>query len=264
VLGFEVGYSMATPDSLTVWEAQFGDFANGAQIVSDQFISGGQAKWRRSSGIVLLLPHGSEGQGPEHTSARPERFLAECAESNMQVVNCTTPANFFHVLRRQLHRPFRIPLVVMSPKSLLRHSKCVSPLTEFDAGTKFHEVLDDDYADPAQVKRVLLCSGKIYYDLLDRQRRDLRRDVAIVRLEQIYPLPKFQLEFLCDKYKAAARRIWVQEEPQNMGAWSFMQRKFHVCPLDVIARREASTPATGFMELHFAEQRTLIDQAFAP
>jgi 2-oxoglutarate dehydrogenase E1 component len=263
VLGFEYGYAMAAPDALTVWEAQFGDFLNGAQIIIDQFISGGEAKWRRSNGLVLLLPHGSEGQGPEHSSGRLERFLAECADVNMQVVNCTTPANFFHVLRRQLHRPYRTPLIVMAPKSLLRHPRCVSPLKDFDAGTRFQELFDDPQADPKKVTRVLLCTGKIYYELLVRQEREERTDVAIIRLEQLYPLPKYQLEEIIKKYANAKEHVWVQEEPDNMGAHSFLRRKFHLCPLAAVSRKEACTPATGFHEQHEIEQQAIVDQAFA-
>ncbi|MBU1637693.1 2-oxoglutarate dehydrogenase E1 component, partial [bacterium] len=217
VLGFETGYAMATPDALVVWEAQFGDFFNGAQIIIDQFITGSEAKWKRGSGLVMLLPHGLEGQGPEHSSGRMERFLAECAETNMQVANITTPANFFHALRRQLHRPFRTPLIVMSPKSLLRHPQCVSPLRDFDKDSRFHEVFDDPNAEPKAVKRVLLCTGKLYYELLKRQQDEKRNDVAIIRIEQLYPLPKYQLENIVKRYANAKEHFWVQEEPENMG-----------------------------------------------
>jgi 2-oxoglutarate dehydrogenase E1 component len=262
VLGFEAGYAMATPDALTVWEAQFGDFANGAQIIFDQFLSGAEAKWRISSGLVLLLPHGLEGQGPEHSSARPERILSECADANMQVVNCTTPANFFHVLRRQLHRPFRTPLVVLSPKSLLRHPQCVSPLRDFDSSTKFREVIDDPAANPDKVTRMLLCSGKLYYELLKRQQDEQRGDIAIVRIEQLYPLPKLQLEEVFSRYPNVKDFVWVQEEPNNMGACSYMRRKFRLRPYREISRKEACTPATGFHELHLKEQKAIIDEAF--
>jgi 2-oxoglutarate dehydrogenase E1 component len=202
--------------ALTIWEAQFGDFVNGAQIVIDQFITSAETKWQRSNGLVMLLPHGFEGQGPEHSSARIERFMEACADDNIQVANCTTPANLFHILRRQLKRDFRKPLVVFTPKSLLRSPACVSKLEEFTKG-KFQEVIDDAFVKAADVKRVLFCSGKVYYDLLDKQQNDLRKDVAIVRLEQLYPLPYAQLEAIKSKYKNASELIWVQEEPENMG-----------------------------------------------
>src|SRR6202012_3332015 len=212
---------------------------------------------------VMLLPHGYEGQGPEHSSARIERFMELCADNNIQIANCTTPANFFHALRRQMHREFRKPLVVFTPKSLLRNPKCVSPINEFtDAG--FQELIDDSYVDAKKVKRVLFCSGKIYYDLLEKQQADGRKDVAIVRIEQLYPTPVQQMAKLKAKYPKA-EFIWVQEEPENMGAWPYMCRKFRkgdVLNLDVICRAESSSPATGYAKQHVAQQTFLVSKAF--
>lgn len=262
VLGFEYGYAMATPYELIVWEAQFGDFANGGQIIIDQFISCGETKWQRYSGLVLMLPHGYEGQGPEHSSARIERYLSLCASLNIQVANCTTPANLFHALRRQLHRPFRVPLILITPKSLLRHPRCVSPLEDFAEGTRFQEVIDAG-ADPRQVKTVILCSGKIYYELLEKQETDQRSDVAIIRLEQLYPFPSGQLEELTRKYSSAKTWRWVQEEPENMGAWWYMLHKFHFRPLEGVYRSESSSTATGFPKIHQEEQTEIIKHAFA-
>src|SRR6202012_3661764 len=215
VLGFEYGYALANPNALTLWEAQFGDFLNGAQIIVDQYLASAETKWQRGNGLVMLLPHGYEGQGPEHSSARIERFMELCADNNIQVTNCTTPANFFHVLRRQIYRDFRKPLIVFTPKSLLRSPKCVSKLEEFTDG-KFEELIDDSYADAKKVKRVLFCSGKIYYDLLDKQQADQRKDVAIVRVEQLYPTPVVQMAKVKAKYSKATEFFWVQEEPENM------------------------------------------------
>lgn len=262
VLGFEYGYAMANPHALTIWEAQFGDFFNGAQIVIDQYISAAETKWQRGNGLIMLLPHGYEGQGPEHSSARVERFLELCAEYNMQVVNCTTPAQFFHVLRRQLTRGIRKPLIVFTPKSLLRSPKCVSPLADFTKN-KFQEVIDDPNIKATKVKRVLLCTGKIYYDLLEAQEQGIRDDVAIVRLEQMYPTPYEQLEKIRDKYKKA-EFVWVQEEPENMGAWPFIARTFRKSKFDfdVIARKASSSPATGFAKQHIAEQTAIVAKAF--
>lgn len=261
VLGFEYGYSWATPESLVMWEAQFGDFSNGAQTIIDQFISSGESKWRRMSGIVLLLPHGYEGQGPEHSSARLERYLQLCAENNLSVVNCSTPANFFHVLRRQLYRPFRKPLVVMSPKSLLRHPRCISGVSEFTSGG-FRELIDDvTIPDARRVKRVLFCSGKIYYDLLEKQEKEKRADVAIVRLEQLYPLPQKKLDEITQKY-SQSHFVWVQEEPANMGAWSYLIANYTNTKLHLIARKASASPATGFSKVHADEQRSIIEKAF--
>lgn len=270
VLGFEYGYSLASPDTLVIWEAQFGDFYNGAQTIVDQFISAGESKWRRMSGLVMLLPHGYEGQGPEHSSARLERFLHACAEFNMTVANVTTPANFFHLMRRQLARPFRKPLVVMSPKSLLRHPECISDISEFGPGARFQEVYDDPGVGPRsskKVERLLLCTGKVYYDLLEKKRQDKRDDVAIVRVEQLYPLPARQLRAIFDRY-SSARAIWVQEEPSNMGAWQYMHAIFVNkelgldVNLDFVARKSSASPATGFKKVHDEQQERIVRQAF--
>lgn len=260
VLGFEYGYAMNSPQALTVWEAQFGDFVNGAQVIIDQYIASGETKWKRYNGLVMLLPHGHEGQGPEHTSARPERFLQLCANQNMQVVNPTTPANMFHALRRQLKRDFRIPLIVMSPKSLLRHPLCVSSTEDFTNG-KFLEVIDDNKVQSDKVKRVILCSGKVYYDLLKKQDTDKRTDVAVVRLEQIYPLAENQLTKLATKYKGAEWK-WVQEEPKNMGAWTHLLRYDLPFDIKVICRRSSSSPSTGYANVHLDEQVSLVKAAF--
>ncbi len=260
VLGFEYGYSLASPSSLTIWEAQFGDFANGAQTIIDQFITAGESKWQRMSGIALLLPHGYEGQGPEHSSARLERFLQSCAEYNITVANCTSPSNYFHLLRRQLHRPFRKPLVVMSPKSLLRHPRCVSDANELLSGG-FSEVIDDStVTDATKVKKVLVCSGKIYYDLLERKLSQKKNDVAIVRLEQLYPLPEKQLDALKKKY-LTANFIWVQEEPANMGAWNFIAMNYTKVKWGMIARKASASPATGFQKIHNSEQEEIVAKA---
>lgn len=262
VLGFEYGYAMANPNALTVWEAQFGDFFNGAQIIIDQYISAAETKWQRANGLVMLLPHGFEGQGPEHSSARVERFLELCAEYNMQVVNCTTPAQFYHALRRQLKRDIRKPLIVFTPKSLLRYPKCVSPLKDFTSN-KFQEVIDDVNVKASDVKRVLLFTGKIYYELLEEQEKTNQKEVALVRLEQMYPTPFEQLDKIKAKYKNA-EFYWVQEEPENMGAWPFISRAFRKSDFDfeVISRKAASSPATGFAKQHQAEQAAIIAQAF--
>lgn len=264
VLGFEYGYAMANPNALTIWEAQFGDFFNGAQIVIDQYVASAETKWQRENGLVMLLPHGYEGQGPEHSSARIERFMELCADYNMQVTNCTTPANFFHALRRQFKRNFRKPLVVFSPKSLLRHPLCVSPLKDFTDG-KFKEVIDDENVKPANVKRVVFCSGKIYYDLLETQKANLKGDVALVRVEQLYPTPVDQMEAIYKKYKNAKDAVWVQEEPENMGAWPYLLRKLRktaLSQMDVISRKESSSTATGFAKQHANQQAYIVATAF--
>ncbi len=260
VLGFEYGYAFGTPNGLTIWEAQFGDFSNGAQVIIDQYISSAEDKWKVMNGVVLLLPHGYEGQGPEHSSARLERFLSICGHHNIQVVNCTTPASFFHVLRRQLYWPFRKPLVVFTPKSLLRHPRCVSAPTEFTTG-KFHEVIDDSSADPEKIRRVLFCSGKIYYDLLDEKEKLQREDVAIIRLEQLYPLPVLQLNAIVEKYSQTIRWEWVQEEPVNMGAWKFISINYNTVPLHHVARPASGSPATGSSRLHKIQQRLIVEKA---
>ncbi|KAA9333242.1 2-oxoglutarate dehydrogenase E1 component [Hymenobacter busanensis] len=260
VLGFEFGYAMANPTALVVWEAQFGDFANGAQTMIDQFVVSSESKWQRMNGLVMLLPHGYEGQGPEHSNARPERFLQLAAENNIVVSNITTPANFFHLLRRQLTWSFRKPCVVMSPKSLLRHPLCASPLEEFTSGS-FREVLGDTYAEAKKVKRVLLCSGKVYYDLLEEQTKSERKDVAIVRLEQLHPFPKKQLDAELKKYPKA-ELIWVQEEPENMGYWNYMLRFMRRELADVVARKPSASPATGYNKVHVQEQKQIVARAF--
>jgi len=264
VLGFEYGYAMANPNALTIWEAQFGDFFNGAQIVVDQYIASAETKWQRENGLVMLLPHGYEGQGPEHSSARIERFMELCADYNMQVTNCTTPANFFHALRRQFKRDFRKPLVVFTPKSLLRHPQCVSLLVDFTEG-KFQEVIEDSNVKAADVKRVLFCSGKIYYELLEKQQKDKTKDVAIVRVEQLYPTPVEQMEAVYKKYKNAKEAVWVQEEPENMGAWPYLLRRLRRTifgDIEVISRKESSSTATGFARQHADQQAYILAKAF--
>lgn len=267
VVGFEYGYAMANPIGLVIWEAQFGDFANGAQTIFDQFMSSAAAKWKRQNGLTLYLPHGYEGQGPDHSSARAERFLNMCANNNIQVVNCTTPANLFHVLRRQVLRPFRIPLVLFTPKSLLRHPQCVSSLSDLGPGTRFQEVIDDPAVDPKKVQAVMFCWGKIYYELLDRRAAEQRDDVAIVRLEQVYPLPLQQLSDLIEKYRSKSKKqlrfIWVQEEPANMGPWPFLRRNFTLARTWPVMRKESANTATGFYKQHQIEQQAVIDAAFA-
>jgi len=278
VLGFEYGYSLAEPNALTLWEAQFGDFANGAQIMFDQFISSGESKWLRMSGLVCLLPHGYEGQGPEHSSARLERFLTMCGGDNWIVANCTTPANYFHLLRRQLHRTFRKPLILMTPKSLLRHKMAVSKREEFTVGSSFHRVLWDDaqhgnsdtkLAADSKIKRVVMCSGKVYYDLLEE--RDARgiNDVYIMRYEQFYPFPAQSAVKELERFKNA-EMVWCQEEPRNQGAWSFMEPNIewvltrikakHTRPT-YAGRAAAASPATGLASKHKAEQAALVDEA---
>lgn len=261
-LGFEYGYSSASPHALVIWEAQFGDFTNGAQTIIDQFITAAETKWQRLSGLVLLLPHGYEGQGPEHSSARLERFLQNCAELNIVVANITTPANFFHALRRQLAWPFRKPLVVMSPKSLLRHPRCISPLQDL-TNSRFREVIVDDFgSQPGGIKRVLMCSGKIYYDLLERLLSHGRKDIALVRLEQLYPLPSKQLDTALAPF-AHADKFWVQEEPSNMGAWVYLKSLYNCPDWQVVARKSSASPATGYYKVHEQEQTDLLDRALS-
>ncbi|MCB9338840.1 MAG: 2-oxoglutarate dehydrogenase E1 component [Lewinellaceae bacterium] len=263
VLGFEYGYSLARPDALVIWEAQFGDFYNGAQVIVDQFIMSAERKWNRMSGLCMFLPHGFEGQGPEHSSARIERFLQLCAFYNVTVANVTTPANLFHLLRRQMVRPFRKPLILMTPKSGLRHPEVISEIKDFTTGTRFQEVIDDPTAKAAKVKTLLLCTGKVYFDLLEKKRNDKREDVAIVRLEQLYPLPDKQLGVIFKKYKNATVR-WVQEEPANMGAWTHLL--FHFCrikPMELVSREANPNPATGYKKKHDEQQAELILKAFA-
>jgi 2-oxoglutarate dehydrogenase E1 component len=228
----------------------------------DQFISCSEQKWMRLSGLTMLLPHGYEGQGPEHSSARIERYLEMCANNNWQVVQPTTPAQIFHLLRRQVHRPFRVPLVVFTPKGLLRLPEATSTMAELSKG-KFQELIDDPKASAAAVKRVLMVSGKLYYDLVKRQEAEGRKDIAVVRLEQIYPLPVEQIEQLKAKYKNASEWFWVQDEPENMGPWSFLLRKCRMLPLEVISRPENASPATGYKKIHLKEQESILDRAFA-
>ncbi len=262
VMGFEYGYAMANPHALVIWEAQFGDFANGAQTMIDQFISSSEQKWQRMNGLVLLLPHGYEGQGPEHSSARMERFLQMCAELNMVITNVTTAANLFHLLRRQVTWPFRKPLINFSPKANLRLPASYSHLSEFIHGG-FKEIIDDAEINyPAQIKKVLFCSGKIYFDLLDKKMAENRIDVAIVRLEQIHPLPFKQLDLLQRKYHNAIW-FWVQEEPLNMGAASFLKMNLHSINFGVISRKPSAATATGYSKVHAREQAEIVDTAFS-
>ena len=271
VLGFEYGYSLAEPMALTIWEAQFGDFVNGAQVVIDQFIASGEIKWLRMSGLVMLLPHGYEGMGPEHSSARPERFLQLCGEDNMQVVNCSTPANFFHVLRRQMHRKFRKPLVVMTPKSLLRNKLAISSLADMAPGTHFLRVIPDvgKTADDKKIKKVILTSGKVYYELFDEREKRGLTDTAIMRVEQYYPFPAKEIAAELGRYKNA-EIVWCQEEPENMGAWRFLSPRLHAL-LEEIDRKEtriryagrieSASPAAGYLKIHEREQRQVIEDA---
>lgn len=263
VLGFELGYAMGTPRALTIWEAQFGDFFNGAQIIIDQFITSAEYKWRRMNGLVMLLPHGYEGQGPEHSSARMERFLQQCAEENIQIVNTTTPAQQFHVLRRQLFRDFRKPLICFTPKKLLRYPSCVSTLKDFTEGT-FREVIDDATADPKKITRLVFCTGKFYYDLTEHREKRNSEDTAIIRIEQLYPFPEKQIAAVLKKYSEAEHFIWAQEEPENMGAWTFVARKMKNVPMVYIGRDEAASPATGFAKMHNAETYAILDAVFMP
>ena len=263
VLGFEYGYSITNPNNVVIWEAQFGDFANGAQIMMDQYISSAETKWQRMSGLVQLLPHGFEGQGPEHSSARLERYLELCARKNMQVMNVTTPANFFHAMRRQFTYDFRIPLVFFTPKKLLRYPRCVSALAEFGPGTRFQEVIDDPAVKAKDVKRVLVCTGKIYYDLLEYQEANKIDNVAIVRLEQIYPIPATQLREIIAKYPSDVEWCWVQEEPRNMGAWNYILRVVTEVDIRYVGRKPSPSPATGYNKQHVAEQNQIIEESFA-
>ncbi len=261
VMGFEYGYALATPNGLNIWEAQFGDFYNVAQVIVDQYISSAEEKWGLMNGLVLLLPHGFEGQGPEHSSARIERFLSLAANNNMQIVNCTTPGNFFHLLRRQVKRDIRVPLIVFTPKSLLRHPKCVSPMKELSEGT-FREVIDDENVDVDKVTRVVFSSGKVYYDLLQRKEELNARDIALIRIEQLHPLPKEQLVNVVEKYKNAILHLWVQEEPENMGAWKYIRGMFKRVKIIPVARVASGSPATGLNGLHMVGQKEIIDKIF--
>ncbi len=279
VLGFDYGYSTAEPNALTLWEAQFGDFANGAQVIFDQFISSGERKWLRLSGLVCLLPHGYEGQGPEHSSARLERFLQMCAEDNMQVAYCTTPANYFHILRRQLRREIRKPLILMTPKSLLRHKRATSRLDELGPDTSFHRLLWDDaqmlpdekikLVPDAQIRRVVLCSGKVYYDLYEEREKRGIDDIYLLRIEQLYPFPTKALVAELSRFKQA-EIVWCQEEPRNMGAWFFVD-VFLQWVLNQIGHKHRSVryagrpasaaTAVGVMSKHLAQLKQLLDEA---
>ena len=282
VLGFEYGYSLVEPSTLTIWEAQFGDFANGAQIIIDQFIASGERKWSRASGLVMLLPHGYEGQGPEHSSGRLERFLQLCAQDNLQVMNCTTPANYFHALRRQIHRDFRKPLVIMTPKSLLRNKLCVSNLEDFSKKNSFHRVLWDHAIDPKEnsfiklkksekIRKVILCSGKVYFDLLEAREKLKKDDIVIFRIEQLYPFPAKPLVKEIKRYAKNAKFYWCQEEPKNMGAWLLVRDYIQWTlkyigaknkEIMYIGRNPAASPATGYAKRHIAQQKAIIDQVF--
>jgi 2-oxoglutarate dehydrogenase E1 component len=281
VLGFEYGYSLTEPNALTLWEAQFGDFANGAQVLFDQFISSGERKWLRMSGLVCLLPHGYEGQGPEHSSARLERYLQLCAEDNMQVANCTTPANYFHILRRQLKRDIRKPLILMTPKSLLRHKRAVSRLDEMVTGTSFHRLLWDDaeslknekikLVKDDKIRRVVLCTGKVYYDLYEEREKRGIDDVYLLRVEQLYPFPLKALVHEMSRFKKADV-VWCQEEPKNMGSWTFVepylewvlsQSGAKVKRARYVGRPASAATATGLMSKHLAQLQAFLDEAFA-
>ena len=261
VLGFDYGYAFASPNSLTIWEAQFGDFFNGAQIIIDQYLTSAEYKWRRMNGLVLLLPHGYEGQGPEHSSARMERFLQACAENNMQIVNATTPAQQFHVIRRQLKRDFRKPLVCFTPKKLLRYPSCVSKLTDFTKAN-FQEVLDDTI-EAKKVTRVAFCSGKVYYDLIERREKEGCKDIAFIRLEQLYPFPQKQIDVILKKYTNVTEFLFVQEEPENMGPWRFVDNNLRSLKLKYIGREAAASPATGFSKRHAMENEEIMTAIFS-
>ncbi len=260
VLGFEFGYSLGRPTDINIWEAQFGDFCNGAQTVFDQFISSGESKWDRMSGLLVYLPHGYEGQGPEHSSARVERFLQLAADKNMIVANCSTPANFFHLLRRHVTWNFRKPVVLFTPKSLLRHPECVSKIEELENGS-FQEIIPDGLVDGKSAKRLLMCTGKIYYDLKKYRDENKVKDVAIVRLEQLYPMPMKKVESLLKQYKGC-EKVWVQEEPKNMGAWTYLLRFEEFQDFKLISRRSSASPATGFASVHKDEQEKIVSLSF--
>jgi 2-oxoglutarate dehydrogenase E1 component len=281
VLGFEHGYALSEPTTLVIWEAQFGDFANGAQVVIDQFIASGERKWSRASGLVMLLPHGYEGQGPEHSSARLERFLQLCAQENLQVVNCTTPANYFHALRRQIHRGFRKPLIIMTPKSLLRNKRCVSNIEDFNKKNSFHRILNDHaeikkynlikLKKDKEIKKVIICSGKIYFDLIEAREKIKNNSVFFIRVEQLYPFPVKTLSKELRRFKKKAKFFWCQEEPQNMGAWNSARNyiqwslehiKAQNKDVQYIGRKPAASPASGYLKKHLAQQKEIIEKVF--
>jgi 2-oxoglutarate dehydrogenase E1 component len=260
VLGFDYGYAMANPNTLTIWEAQFGDFSNGAQIIFDQYLSAAEDKWKSQNGIVVLLPHGYEGQGSEHSSARIERYLQLCADDNMTVADCTTPANFFHLLRRQMKRDFRKPLIVFTPKSLLRHPKAVSSLNELATG-EFQEVIDDTL-NPGQVTKLVFCTGKFYYDLLAQREKLNNNSVALVRIEQLFPLHEDKIKQVIAKYPNVKNYVWAQEEPKNMGAWSHIVQRLDFIKLEVMSRPYSSVPAPGSSTRDKKRQQAVIDNVF--
>ncbi len=262
VLGFEYGYASATPNGLILWEAQFGDFSNGSQVLIDQFVTSAETKWQRMNGIVMLLPHGYEGQGPEHSSGRLERFLELAADFNIIVANVTTPANFFHLLRRQVTWNFRKPCIVMSPKSLLRHPEVMSPVQDFVKGN-FKEIIEDDYVDKKKVRKILLCSGKVFYDLKHEQVKHEHKDVAIIRVEQLFPFPEGKISNLKNIYNSDASLVWLQEEPENMGAWTYILRKYRSNIHEGIFRKPSASPATGYSKIHIQEQQEIISKAFS-
>jgi 2-oxoglutarate dehydrogenase E1 component len=262
VLGFDYGYAFNTPNGLTIWEAQFGDFFNGAQIIIDQFLSAAEDKWGTPNGLVMLLPHGYEGMGSEHSSARIERFLQLCAEENFQVTNCTNPANYFHLLRRQIARPFRKPLVVFTPKKLLRYHRAVSSIQEMSSGS-FQEVIDDSLAIPSKINQVVLCSGKFYYDLVEHYETLDKGNIAFVRLEQLYPFPETQLKSIFSKYGKDCKYVWAQEEPLNMGPWSYILRKWEYSKIVCFSREESGSPASGSPKVFERRQQEIINKVMS-
>lgn len=261
VLGFEYGYALAMPKCLTIWEAQFGDFVNVAQVIIDQYISSAEEKWGLMNGLTLYLPHGYEGQGPEHSSARIERFLTLCANNNMQVMNITSPANLFHALRRQMKRNFRIPMVIFTPKSLLRHPLCTSTIEDLSAG-EFNEIIDDSTTDPQIIKQVVFTSGKLFFDLFEKKKELNAKEVAIIRVEQIYPFPEVEIEKVINKYKNAVRYVWAQDEPKNMGAWNYIRNKLPKLEIEAVARPESGSPAGGLNELHKLRLKKILNKIF--
>lgn len=262
VLGFEYGYALASPGGLVIWEAQFGDFGNVAQVIIDQYISSAEEKWGLMNGLVMYLPHGYEGQGPEHSSARIERFLMQTARNNMQIIYPTTPANLFHVLRRQVHRDIRTPLIIFTPKSLLRHPECISTLEDLGMGG-FREIIDDDNVDEKEVRRVVFCTGKIYYDLLEKKNEFNAKDIALIRIEQLHPFPVVQVEKILAKYKNTLLHLWVQEEPENMGAWYYIQNKMkNLVAIEPVCRISSGSPAVGLSKLHLLGQQEIVNKVF--
>ena len=262
VLGFDYGYAFNTPNGLTIWEAQFGDFFNGAQIIVDQFLSAAEDKWGTPNGLVILLPHGYEGMGSEHSSARIERFLQLCAEENFQVANCTNPANYFHLLRRQVKRDFRKPLVVFTPKKLLRYHRAVSSIDDMASGS-FQELIDDSKAVSSKIDTVVLCSGKFYYDLIEAYEKNNSENMAFIRLEQLYPFPDHQLNSVVKKYGKESQYIWAQEEPENMGPWSYILRKWKFANIRCFSRNESGSPASGSPKVHELRHQEIINNVMS-